>query len=584
MKRYFFAIFLCLAMHSALSQQADSIFKEIPGELINDKIVYLEKRLDSLANKDNYAKTLLYLGVLEDYRGDYKKATTFLLQSLSLYEALGDIYGKSLCNNSLGRVNHNTQKFEEAIEYYQRAFTGFDSLSDYKYMAITLNNLGSIYLYEKPEKAKPLVNQALNYNQKTGDLIARASILTNLAVMAWQENAPEDALAYDQEVLAIYQSLNDQPKIAAAWNNIAYCYRGMHQFEQAKTYALQSLELSNKINARPLSRRALINLSTIYASLGDFREGYHYARQFIELNDSLTTESNRKQLAELQVKYESEKQEKEIALLNQQKALQSSQIRSRNLSIGLLAILVSLFAALAWIFYQRKKFADQQILSLEQQKNLQTLSAMVSGQEQERSRIARDLHDGLGALLSSIRFQLSNLSEKALDRKFLAKTDDLVSKTAEEVRRIAHNMVPGVLLRFGLIAAVRSLCESITASGQLTIQFQSIRLTDELKMGSSRETMIYRIVQELIQNVLKHAEAQEVLVQLAQHDQNLEITIEDDGKGFNPEQIEMGLGLSSIKARVSILGGLISIQSEAEVGTSVLVYVPLMEQSKNLSS
>lgn len=535
-------------------------------------------------NQETYAVSMYRLGVMEDNRGNHAKATEYIMQALEVFEQDNNLRGAAFCYNSLGTIQNYVKKQKEAARNYERAYALFDSVGDQVNMFHCLNNIGSIYLYDQPEKARIYIERALELSMATEDGLGKAAIYTNLAALAWKDRKMEEALEYDIQVLNIYRQYGNKSREADALNNIAYCYREMKRYEEAEAAALQALELARKLNARRMVRQAMINLASIYHLRGMHKQAYAYSRQYIQLNDSLTHESNRKQISELQVKYETEKKEQEIALLTQQKQLQEVQLQQRNLLLGILILLAGLIVVIALFFYQRQKIArqahdlaEQKISVLEQERQLTAMSAMIEGQESERSRIARDLHDGLGGLLSSVKLRLSNLASNPNEPNFYTQTDQLIDEAAQEVRRIAHNMVPGVLIRFGLAAAINTLCETIRQSGRLDIDFQGLRLQEELPLKAAEEAMIYRIVQELVQNIMKHAQATEALVQLARHDDMLEITIEDDGIGFDPAQSSGGLGIQSIKARVSFLDGTLSISSEKGQGTSFLIYVPLSQ-------
>ena len=538
-------------------------------------------RQAAISEKDRAAEAaaLYRQGVMEDGRGNHALAVEFIMQALPIFEAEGNLRGAAFCYNSLGTIQSYVKKNEEAIQNYQQARVLFDSIGDQINLIHCLNNMGSIYLYDQPDTARRYIEKALELSEGIEDGMTRAPIFTNLAALAYGEKNMPQALEYDLEVLKIYQTYGNQAQVANAMNNIAYVYREMGDFRNARTYAEQSLTLAQELKARRIARQAMINLSTISRELGDYENAYFYSQQYIYLNDTLTHESNRKQISELQVQYETEKKEREIEQ-------QANQIRQRNLFIGLLILAVGMVGIVAFVLFQRQKLtrqahelAQQKIATLEQERRLTAMSAMIEGQETERTRIARDLHDGLGGLLSSVKLRLSNLASNPNQPAFYSQTDQLIDEAAQEVRRIAHNMVPGVLIRFGLIPAIQTLCETIQQSGKLEVEFQALRLKEKLSLSPTQEAMIYRVVQELLQNILKHAQASEALVQLALHDDTLEITVEDDGKGFDPNKAEGGLGMQSIQSRISFLHGTLSINSQEGQGTSVLMYVPVGEGS-----
>jgi two-component system, NarL family, sensor kinase len=219
-------------------------------------------------------------------------------------------------------------------------------------------------------------------------------------------------------------------------------------------------------------------------------------------------------------------------------------------------------------------FQQEQIKFLERQQQVVSLQSMVNGQETERTRIAKDLHDGLGGLFSTVKMHFSTLhhEQKQLQTDPLfSKSYDLINTASEEVRRIAHNMMPEVLLKMGVVQATQELCNSISAGKLLKVAMQSYGM--EKRLNASTEIMLYRIIQELLNNIIKHADATEAIVQFNREGNCLSVTVEDNGRGFsmNEGDEKITAGLSSVKSRVQYLNGQLSIDSQTEIGTTVLM-------------
>lgn len=198
---------------------------------------------------------------------------------------------------------------------------------------------------------------------------------------------------------------------------------------------------------------------------------------------------------------------------------------------------------------------------------------MITGQETERSRIARDLHDGLGGLFSTVKMYFSTLQHERPELSndpLFTKSFELADTASVEMRRIAHNLMPEVLLKLGLVNAVQDLCNNINAGRLMIISFQYYGM--EQRLNSSIEVMLYRIIQELLNNIIKHAEASEVIIQFNRHSDRLTITVEDNGRGFNVSDVSVGTaGISTIKNRVNYLNGQLNIDSKSGVGTTVIM-------------
>ncbi|MBS1663811.1 MAG: sensor histidine kinase [Bacteroidetes bacterium] len=235
-----------------------------------------------------------------------------------------------------------------------------------------------------------------------------------------------------------------------------------------------------------------------------------------------------------------------------------------------------------WNFRQKRALQQQRIAELEIEKQLHFTEAVLKGEEQERTRLAKDLHDGLGGMLSGIKYGFNNMKGNLIltpeTAQAFERSMDMLDSSIREMRRVAHNMMPEALVKFGLNTALKDFCNDITGSGALTVTYQSMGLEDGKPIDQTTSITIYRIVQELINNSLKHASAKTAIVQVSRGDNDtLSITVEDDGKGFDTTALKTsgGIGWTSITNRVEFLKGKWDIQSTPGKGTSVLIEIPL---------
>jgi len=202
------------------------------------------------------------------------------------------------------------------------------------------------------------------------------------------------------------------------------------------------------------------------------------------------------------------------------------------------------------------------------------MNAMIEGQEAERSRIAKDLHDGLGGLLSTVKAHFSNIQseiQKIEKINVYNRAHEMMDEACDEVRRISHNLIPGALRLEGLGEAVRHLGEETSDAHPFNVDVEIIGF--ESRMEESKEVFVYRIIQEALNNIIKHADAKKVLIQLSETDTEYHFIIEDDGKGFDPLQIQSGLGLKSIQSRVDFLNGNLDIDTKEGVGTTITWHI-----------
>jgi two-component system, NarL family, sensor kinase len=227
------------------------------------------------------------------------------------------------------------------------------------------------------------------------------------------------------------------------------------------------------------------------------------------------------------------------------------------------------------ILKQQQEIQQQKISQLEKDKQLLNIEAMLKGQEEERNRIAKDLHDGLGGLLSGVKLSFMSLKEKlpvtSEGESGFEHSTRMIDRTITELRKVAHNLTPEILMKFGLEEALREFCGSIEASSDVKVVLQL--LGKHRKLVSHAESAVYRIVQELVNNALKHAQAGSILVQLTYHDEKITLTVEDNGKGFDTTELlsKNGTGISNIQHRVNYFKGMIDIDSMPGKGTSITI-------------
>jgi two-component system, NarL family, sensor kinase len=233
--------------------------------------------------------------------------------------------------------------------------------------------------------------------------------------------------------------------------------------------------------------------------------------------------------------------------------------------------LVFIAGLFLFIFQYRKK----KILH-EKEKQILAMDSIIQGQEIERSRMARDLHDGLGGMLSGIKLNLSSMKGNMMihenDAQLFNKSIVQLDNAITEMRRVAHNMMPEALLKFGLTEAVQDYCDGISESNLVKMKFTQLGLNTAIEKPT--EVILYRIIQELSNNAIKHATAKIIFIQLNKHEQGLTLTVEDDGKGFDANKTTKGDGLQNVQSRVDYLKGTMEINSKLGEGSSFTIEIP----------
>jgi signal transduction histidine kinase len=298
------------------------------------------------------------------------------------------------------------------------------------------------------------------------------------------------------------------------------------------------------------------------------------------LEDSLFSIEKEKIIADLEL----EKKQTDIFRLENKNLEQQIDLErktsQRNIflftGIGIIGFLLFLFLYFRQKAVKNRIIAEQRIKQLEEEKKVLQAKALVEGQDEERKRIAQELHDGLGVMLSTVKMQFTTLKDKSPENQpLIDRASQLLDQASGDVRRISHNMMPGLLTKMGLCEAVQELCDKITETKDMEV---AVEVPDgDERIAENKEIMLFRIIQEMVNNSLKHAEAKKLSVRIRMLPEKLEVFYSDDGKGFNvKEKLELKtIGLQSIHSRVNFLNGKLSIDSEPGRGTDYLIEIPL---------
>lgn len=386
-----------------------------------------------------------------------------------------------------------------------------------------------------------------------------------------------DGLAqYDSSVFYFNKAFNITKANNDAWGmteplfRMGNAYMKLGKRKEAEDFLLKGVKLADENGFTVFKKSGYDYLSKYYEETGNYQKALESYKKFYEANDSLQSADRKKAVLDLDKKYETGKKEQQLRL--QKTSINKKEVLNSVLAGSIAFLLLILFFSFR-TYTQKRKLQEQKIIELENEKLLLATQSLLKGQEEERSRMAKDLHDGLGGLLSGVKLQLGAmkgnliLSEehgKTFNRA-LGKLDESIS----EMRRVAHNMMPEALMKLGLQQALQDYCDGLSESQDFKINTEFYGL--EKRMESSFEIVVYRIVQELLNNSVKHSGATTILAQVMRQDKNLTITVEDNGKGFDKEPVLQGAGLINIRSRVDYLKGQLDIKSEPGKGTSVYI-------------
>ena len=373
-------------------------------------------------------------------------------------------------------------------------------------------------------------------------------------------------------------------QVATTSNMIGFCYEKLQNYSAARKYLLKALPIASEGNFQRVKLEILQELVKVEEKTNNISRAYEYLKQSTALNDSLNASESKKIIAEIENKYQAAEKEKDILQLKKDKQIQALSLKQKStlnyFLIGSVAVILMIGLLGFRNFRQRQLFSRQQvelqqqrIRELEKDRQLVAVDSMIKGQEDERSRLAKDLHDGLGGLLSGVKYSLSNMKDNLIitpdNMAVFERSLDMLDTSIKELRRVAHNMMPEMLTKFGLDEALKEYCNTINATGLLSVKFQSLGM--DSRLDKSVEIIVFRIVQELLNNILKHAVATEAFVQLIRQETRLNMVVEDNGKGMDIGLTETskGAGWVNIRSRVDYLKGQLDIHSELGKGTLI---------------
>lgn len=521
------------------------------------------------------------------YIGDFSKAMKLSTKALTQAELEKDYSKIAYYNNLLGFIYLRQGNPEDSRKFYQKYFDNASAVNDSVMMMDATVGLAEVDLFEKKTSEATLVfHRALSFYKHRIErriFYKRDRIPYMLFALAKAYRDAGDnkqALKYCLEGFACSEEIQFNPyDLANYYIVIGEVYENLGQLNSALETFRLGLNLSIEIKHAENVRDAFQALSRIYAKRKMFDSAFYYERKSNFMKDSITSVKIRREIEQINAEYNIAKKDQEI---QQQQQLHQAETSTQNvITISIIAffLLTLLFGALVYNRYRLKqRTLFQEELNRKQNELFNTVTTI---QDKERKRIAQDIHDQVGSVLSAAKLQLSGLEElknqltEDQTRKY-ASAMTLMDQAAEELRNISHNLMPATLSRLGLVAALRGLFDKISEYSSLTINFNSHGF--EKRIEEPAEINIYPIVLELINNVVKHAQASEATIQLIKYPTYINISVEDDGKGFDVEKAktnENGIGMRNLISRIEYLNGTLNIDSVEGKGTTIMIDVPI---------
>ncbi|MBK7761865.1 MAG: sensor histidine kinase [Bacteroidetes bacterium] len=568
------------------------------------KGIEIFKRLN---DKKRIAKTYTNMGIIYQNENQLSLSLEYYFKALGLAEELKDSNMIAFGHANIGSLYQITGDFKKAIYYDSISLHYFTRLKNEEEIAGNWVGIGNAHKsLGNLNKALEAMLKALKIYNETNNAFGKALSLTNIGTVYEAKGDYEQAIQYELDALKEFKSLDDENGLSVTEILLGdYYYKiAMSPGKHSKNSSIpatrsECLNLSIQYlkHAIPIltKRNNLSDLSAAYKSLASAQQASKDYQAAIESYLKYTFYKDSVYSIEVAQKINNHENQREIDLRESKIKLLAQDIKLKDVNAqkqrlmrnALLGGILSLLTIAAFIiaYYVRKQrndklLADEKVNTLLKDQELRSVSDMLEVQEQERKRIAADLHDRLGSMLSTVKLYFNSVEEqidhlKTQNREQYHKATTLLDEACDEVRKISHNLVSGELIKFGLVSALNQLKVTLNETGKLTMHVLAFGM--ETRLDSAVEISLYRVIQELMNNMLKHAKANEVTIQLNKVDNNLNIVVEDNGIGFDvADALEKnGMGLRSVETRVKKLNGTLSIDSSKGRGTTTIIDIPI---------
>lgn len=585
--RNLFLLFVLLNSNPYLCAQELVPFNDMLTLLDSGQIVETKKALGQYnftsLSKNEQASYLLNEGIIKFQENQLIDAYTTLLKvkALNVYASTMVIYN---ANDYLMRIANSVSEYSTAAPSLIKENCAIaEELNDPKL------KIDCIYNSFYTELIGEDYDLALKYNYQMQHIAEQHNlqkellgIENNMGTIHYFKGSYDSTLFYFQRNLERSRKTNDTLAIAQRVNNMAMLRAALKDHKASLENITEAELMAKSGSDHQLLLTILRNKADILTNNANYKDATAYYYKHLEMNDNLESSNNTKQLHEIQTKYETvEKELKNVAL----EAENLKKEARNNLLLFLLVISIGIAGYFILNHYKSKKIMAERKLAQEERElklmkdqELASINAMIAGQEKERLKIASDLHDDLGSSLTAIKISLENAKKRTSDeysKSILENACGILNETYAKVRTLSHAQNSRVLSESGWISSLKDLANKINKTGKLDVELVHSKFHGRL--SSTTELYLFRIIQELINNIMKHAQATEASINITEYDDTLDIMVEDNGKGFNYSNTSKdGMGLENIKKRVSDMKGTFVADSNTKRGgCTISIEIPL---------
>lgn len=541
-----------------------------------------------LKDSFKYAAALNNMGIVYELQANYTAALEAYLKALPIFQKLEVQRGVVSIYNNIGLIKQKQKSFNEALIYFKKVLAISKSSGNKNREAQAFNDIGAMYMdLDQLDSASYYLHTSGVLYEGIENDHGVSTINNNLGKLYRLNKDYQKAIQYNIKAHDYAARVKALKPMIFALLELGYCHQNLKNISKANVYFNEALTRAKTMEEISLQFRIENALYKLHRNTNVAKSLMHYENA-TTFRDSMLNKTKIEELKTIELNYEFDKErlirDQEIKTLKVEDRLKSARLKNQNYTITFLVLfLLSAFvlSKLVWNNYKKNKalteqeneLQKQRIVELERERKIMAMSSMIEGQESERKRIAQDLHDGLGGLLATIKLKFGIIQKEIAQLETLnvyQQTTTMIDEACSEVRKIAHNMMPDSLSKLGLIEAVRDIAEYSSGLNVKVINLGIPRLSE------TQEIMVFRVIQEFLNNTRKHAAATEVIIQFSSDGQQCNIYLEDDGAGFNANDINLdrGLGLKSMESRVKFLEGTFELNSTPGVGTTVQINIP----------
>ncbi|WP_258101882.1 tetratricopeptide repeat-containing sensor histidine kinase [Marinoscillum pacificum] len=525
------------------------------------------------------AEVTLQKGLAKYCLGEYDKTLPLYQTAVDLFDSAEMPERGVLTLNLIGTLQKKQGLFDVAQTYYEQGLELAKKNNDDEGIGNSLNNIGLVYLQQDQiHEAKKYFLESTTYKIMAQDTLGLSYNYDNLGQVYGQNDQLDSAIYYFELAADYKNKVGERVGGAIVQNNIGEALLIAGQAKRAEAYFQKALIIAKETSFADFEQHVLLQLSKVYEELGNMTQAFDLYKQHVSLNDSLFNIRKTKAIAELETKYETAKKEQQITL--QQAEIEEHRIQNqRNLAVILGLILVVLMLVIIVLLTRSRSRKKQAIILKEAEIKLREtqIEAAISSQEKERTRFAKDLHDGFGQMISVLNLNLKSLEDGDKDKhEVFESSSKVLDEMYQELKGICFNLMPQTLIKHGITAAINEFAGRINNTGKYYIQTDFFGMEDRLT--DVQEISLYRITQEWVNNILKYSDASKVTVQITRDEEEITLLIEDDGSGFDLNVLKSGKGngWKNMNSRANLINGELEVETTPGMrGNTLIVNVPV---------